>query len=88
MAASSQTSATESWPPQPTVWVDNIMACINQLSEGPPKVSAKRVERNQGVQFELQVEWWDKLMKEPLVETFTYECDNANSLTQTTDTQK
>ena len=51
------------------------MQCINPLSEGVPKAWAQIIEKRRQIQFELRVEWYDSLMHEVLVETFTHEQD-------------
>lgn len=66
---------THPWQSQLAVWVDPIMQCINPLSEGVPQAWAQVIEKRWQIQFELRVEWYDSLMHEMLMETFTHEQD-------------
>lgn len=68
-------NGTSQWHTQLIAWVEPIMQCIDPLSEGLPKASARIIERDRQVAFELQVEWCDKLMGETLHETFIHEVD-------------
>lgn len=62
---------THPWYGQLMAWVGPIMECIYLLSEGVPQAWAQITEHGRNIEFELRVEWYDRLMQEVLVETFT-----------------